>query len=187
MWVPGWVDKRIRFRFNTLTRIGFSSQPQFNCCWKFDTNLHTYFIVYFPKNYTWHSYHWHNDTGNMHKLCYYQFMPYGFKEIGHHWFRHWVVACSAPKRYCLNQWRLIDSISLKIANFSAAIKQRNEHACPFVCHTIFTMFLLFYHEIFSSNYHWQKGCPCKISRSEVKGQGQRGQNKFCHNLGISGQ
>ena len=26
-------------------------------------------------------------------------------------------------------------------------------------------------------YHWQKGCPCKRSRSEVIGQGHKGQNK----------
>ena len=33
----------------------------------------------------------------------------------------------------------------------------------------FTMFLSSYHhEIFRSYYHWQKWCPCKRSRSEVK-------------------
>ena len=44
-----------------------------------------------------------------------------------------------------------------------------------VCHTFFTMFLSSYHhEIFRSYYHWQKWCPCKRSRSKVKGQGHRG-------------
>ena len=49
--------------------------------------------------------------------------------------------------------------------------------CPSVCHTFFTMFLSSYHhEIFRSNYQWQKWYPWKRSRSEVKGQGHRGQN-----------
>ena len=35
-------------------------------------------------------------------------------------------------------------------------------AHPSVCHTLFTMSLWSYHhEIFGSNYHWQKWCPCK--------------------------
>ena len=44
-----------------------------------------------------------------------------------------------------------------------------------VCHTFFTMFpSSYHHEIFRSYYHGQKWCPCKRSRSEVKGQGLRG-------------
>ena len=47
--------------------------------------------------------------------------------------------------------------------------------CPSVCHTFFTMFpSSYHHEIFRSYYHGQKWCPCKRSRSEVKGQGHRG-------------
>ena len=46
-----------------------------------------------------------------------------------------------------------------------------------VCHTFFTMFpSSYHHEIFRSYYHGQKWCPCKRSRSEVKGQGHRGQH-----------
>ena len=49
--------------------------------------------------------------------------------------------------------------------------------CPSVRHTFFTMFPSSYHrEIFRSYYHSQKWCPCKSSRSEVKGQGHRGQH-----------
>ena len=49
--------------------------------------------------------------------------------------------------------------------------------CPSVCHTFLTMFpSSYHHEIFKSNYHSQKWCPCKRSRSEVKGQGHRGQH-----------
>ena len=49
--------------------------------------------------------------------------------------------------------------------------------CLSVCHTFFTMFpSSFHHEIFRSYYHGQKWCPCKRSRSEVKGQGHRGQH-----------
>ena len=48
---------------------------------------------------------------------------------------------------------------------------------PSVCHTFFTMFLSScYHKVY---YHWQKWCPCKRSRPEVTGQGQRSQDKFC--------
>ena len=48
---------------------------------------------------------------------------------------------------------------------------------PSVRHTFFTMFpSSYHHEIFRSYYHGQKGCPCKRSRSEVKGQGHRGQH-----------
>ena len=49
---------------------------------------------------------------------------------------------------------------------------------PSVCYTFFTMFLSPYHEIFRSYYQWQKWCPCKRSRSEVKCQGHRGQTQF---------
>ena len=48
--------------------------------------------------------------------------------------------------------------------------------CLSVCHTFFTMFPSLYHEIFRIYYHGQKWCPCKRSRSEVKGQGHRGQH-----------
>ena len=42
---------------------------------------------------------------------------------------------------------------------------------------LFTMFpSSYHHKIFRSHYQWQKWCPCKRSRSEVKGQGHRGQN-----------
>ena len=48
---------------------------------------------------------------------------------------------------------------------------------PSVCHTFFTMFpSSYHHEIFRSYYQWQKWRPCKRSRSEVKGQGHRGQH-----------
>ena len=46
----------------------------------------------------------------------------------------------------------------------------------------FTIFLSFY---LRSNDHSKKWCPCKKSRSGIKGQGHRGQNKFCPTLGIS--
>ena len=50
-------------------------------------------------------------------------------------------------------------------------------ACLSVCDAFFTMFPSSYrHEIFRSYYQWQKWRPCKRSRSEVKGQGHRGQN-----------
>ena len=49
--------------------------------------------------------------------------------------------------------------------------------CLSACHTFFTMFpSSYHHEIFRSYYQWQKWCPCKRSRSEVKGQGHRSQN-----------
>ena len=48
---------------------------------------------------------------------------------------------------------------------------------PYVHHIFLTMFpSSYHHEIFSSYYQWQKWRPCKKSRSEVKGQGHRGQH-----------
>ena len=48
-----------------------------------------------------------------------------------------------------------------------------------VCHTFFTMFpSSYHHEIFRSYCQWQKWCPYKSSRSEVKGQGHKGQSPF---------
>ena len=42
------------------------------------------------------------------------------------------------------------------------------------------MFLSSYHpEIFRSYYHWQTWCPCKSSRSEVTGEGHKGQTQLC--------
>ena len=44
---------------------------------------------------------------------------------------------------------------------------------------IFTMSLSSYHrENFRIYYQWQKWCPCKGSRSEVKGHGHRGQTQL---------
>ena len=69
--------------------------------------------------------------------------------------------------------------------FLAATKQLYDWFSPSVCpsvrpsvrHTFFTMFpSSYHHEIFRSYYHGQKWCPCKSSRSEVKGQGHRGQH-----------
>ena len=48
---------------------------------------------------------------------------------------------------------------------------------PSVCDMFFTMFpSSYHHEIFWSYYQWQKWCPCKRSRSQVKGEGHRGHN-----------
>ena len=59
--------------------------------------------------------------------------------------------------------------------------------CPSACHTFFTMFLsLYHHDIFRRYYHWQKWCPYKRSRLEVKGQGHRSRNKFCSKVGVAG-
>ena len=47
---------------------------------------------------------------------------------------------------------------------------------PSACHTFFTIFLPSYHH--ESYHHWQKWCPRKRWRSEVKGQGHRGQTQL---------
>ena len=64
---------------------------------------------------------------------------------------------------------------------SAATKQLYEwfspSVCPSVRHTFLTMFpSSYHHENFRSYYQGQKWRPCKRSRSEVKGQGNRGHN-----------
>ena len=49
--------------------------------------------------------------------------------------------------------------------------------CLSVRHTFLAMFPSSYHqEMFRSYHQWQKRCPCKRSRSEVKGQCHRGQH-----------
>ena len=73
------------------------------------------------------------------------------------------------------------SIRVKINLFLAANKQLYEwfslSVCLSVRHTFLTMFpSSYHHEIVRSYYQWQKWRPCKRSRSEVKGQGHRGQN-----------
>ena len=40
---------------------------------------------------------------------------------------------------------------------------------PSVCQTVFTMFpSSYHHQMFGSYYNWEKWCPSKMSRSEVK-------------------
>ena len=91
-------------------------------------------------------------------------------------------------KYCIEQ-RMFNLNSLPQIIFScdqAALKSLLS-ARPSVCYTFFTMFLsLYHHEIFRSYYHWQKWCPRKRSRSEVKDQGHKCQYKFCPNFGVSG-
>ena len=46
-----------------------------------------------------------------------------------------------------------------------------------VRHTFLTMLpSSYHHEMFRNYYQWKKWCPCKRSRSYVKGQGYRGHN-----------
>ena len=96
---------------------------------------------------------------------------------GSSFFRWWI-------QYCLfwTEWHYLNQSFL---GFLAATKQLYKwyfpsvrlSVCPSVCHTFFTMFpSSYHHEIFRSYYHGQKWCPCKRSRSEVKGQGHRGQH-----------
>ena len=64
---------------------------------------------------------------------------------------------------------------LWLCMFLAMTKQLYEWLNPpvhlSVHHTFFTMFpSSYYHDIFRSYYQWQKWCPCKRSRSEVKTQ-----------------
>ena len=80
------------------------------------------------------------------------------------------------------------SHSLHMRHFLAATKQLYEwfspsvrpSVCLSVCHTFFTMFPSSYRIIMKFSgliiYQWQKWCPCKRSRPEVKGQCHRGLN-----------
>ena len=63
-----------------------------------------------------------------------------------------------------------------VCTFLAATKQLYEwfslSVCLSVRHTFLTMFpSSYHHDIFRSYYQWQKWCPYKMSRSEIKGQG----------------
>ena len=97
---------------------------------------------------------------------------------------------SGSLRWCLLQWNrpLTESDILKqrlIFSCDQAALQMVFSVCPSVrlsvrpsvCHTFLTMFpSSYHHEIFRNYYHGQEWCPCKRSRSEVKGQGHRGQH-----------
>ena len=75
---------------------------------------------------------------------------------------------SFKKNYCLSFYL---SLSLSVSVCLSVCLS----VCA--CHTFFTMFPSWYHhEIFRSDYQWQKWCLCKSSRSEVKSQCYRGQN-----------
>ena len=85
----------------------------------------------------------------------------------------------------------VNLVLIITCSFLAATKQLYKWYFPSVClsvrlsvcHTFFTMFpSSYHHEIFRSYNHGQKWCPCKRSRSEVKGQGHRS----TPNLAVSG-
>ena len=89
--------------------------------------------------------------------------------------------CSYIPLVLLITWLNFGVFRRRFFYFLAATKQLYKwyfpSVCPSVCHTFFTMFpSSYHHEIFRSYYHGQKWCPCKRSRSEVKGQGHRGQH-----------
>ena len=68
------------------------------------------------------------------------------------------------------------SQTTRITFFLAATKF-SPSVCLSVRQTLFAMFPSLHHpEIFRSYYQSEKWCPCKRSRSEVKGQGHRGHN-----------
>ena len=63
------------------------------------------------------------------------------------------------------------------ACFMAAEIKFSKDVRLYICHTFLTMYpSSYHHEIFRIYYQWQKWRPCKRSRSEVKGQGHRGQH-----------
>ena len=96
------------------------------------------------------------------------------------WVRSWNCGCLVTW-FC---YQLIAKPGNKTAavlwpdpyRFLAATKQLYEQSCLSVHHTFFT--LSHHHESFRSNYLWQKWWPCKRAWLEIKGQGNRGQNKF---------
>ena len=71
---------------------------------------------------------------------------------------------------------------IALGGILAATKQLYEWFSPSVCLSVRPSHLLTmypsscHHKIFRSYYQWQKGRPCKRSRSEVKGQGHWGQH-----------
>ena len=83
--------------------------------------------------------------------------------------------------FTFGQWHADNARHLLFSCDQAAIwlvQSVRPSVCPSVRlsvrHTFFTIFPSSYHqEIFRSYYHGQKWCPCKRSRSEVKGQGHR--------------
>ena len=85
------------------------------------------------------------------------------------WSAHWGVFVKAAEK--ANVFFIFSCDQAALRTFLSV----RPSVCPSNPHTFFTMFPS-YHEIFRIDYQWQKWCPCKESRSEVKGQGHRGQN-----------
>ena len=81
-------------------------------------------------------------------------------------------------------WYLLKIFSNAILSCDQAALRTLLPVRPSVCDTFFTMTLS------SDPHHFQeflpltKWCPCQRSRSEAKGQGYRGQNKFYPNLAV---
>ena len=108
-----------------------------------------------------------------------KFERWPWKTIGHLFYttssfvHHFIAICEF--KLALQSWNA--QTGSKLAVFLAATKQLYEWFSSSVRHTFFTMFpSLYHHKIFRSDYQWQRWCPCKRSRSEVKGQGHRSQN-----------
>ena len=95
----------------------------------------------------------------------------------------WQIDSGPPATTCCVN---CDHMSTQLFSCDQAALRTLLSARPSVRHNFLIMFpSTYHHEIFRSYYHRQKWCPCKRSRSKVKGQGLRGQNKFCPNLGVS--
>ena len=109
-------------------------------------------MYYFFFNFGW----WYTLMKNKHQISLYL----GLKKRANILQMTFSNGFSFKKNYCLS-FCLSVFLSLCLS------------AC--VYHTFFTMFpSWYYHEIFRSDYQWQKWCLCK--RSEVKSQGYRGQD-----------
>ena len=65
-------------------------------------------------------------------------------------------------------------ILTQIGRFRTIGRSQLSNPSDLPCLTMFPS--LYHHVIFRSYYQWQKWRPCKRSRSEVKGQGHRGQH-----------
>ena len=97
---------------------------------------------------------------------------------GHDWLMPmtWPMAMTLPMAWQGSQPDLVFLAATKQLYdwFSLSVRPSVR---PSVRHTFFTMFpSSYHHEIFRSYYQWQKWRPCKRWRSEVKGQGHRGQH-----------
>ena len=99
------------------------------------------------------------------------FISFGMRLINTWIFQIWGFVKKNDHHMVHKFWKIYfhELKSINSQAFLSATKQLYEWFSPSVCPSVTPFWLCsHHHEIFRSNYQWQKWCPCKRSRSKVK-------------------